>query len=203
MVRLPPRQPVAADSAGPRRAKENGDFSVVVRCAAHRRFLKNLCDVRCARWTHPSVQTLTPHVQTLTTVTGDGRHPARHPYRFVELIYKDPLIHRFIESFKDSSNCAAALIPRLFGNSIPVIRYFAPYIPSKGRRPKGRDDSFPTEFCIAAPPGQPIDARSHHKGATDANATGGKVRVRTDDRRHPVLCLCQTSLAAPATAQSK
>ena len=52
MVRLPPRQPVAADS-GPRRAKENGDFSVVVRCAAHRRVLKNLCDVRCARWTHP------------------------------------------------------------------------------------------------------------------------------------------------------
>ena len=33
--------------------------------------------------------------------------------------------------------------------------------------------------------------RSHHKGATDVNAIGGKGRVRTGDRRHPVLCICQ------------
>ena len=36
--------------------------------------------------------------------------------------------------------------------------------------------------------------RSQHKGATDANATGGKGRVRTGDRRHPVLCLCQLTM---------
>ena len=33
--------------------------------------------------------------------------------------------------------------------------------------------------------------RSHHKGATVANATGSQSRVRTGDLRHPVLCLCQ------------
>ena len=39
--------------------------------------------------------------------------------------------------------------------------------------------------------------RSHCKGATDANATSGKGRVRTGDRRHPVLCLCQLGQDIP------
>ena len=34
-------------------------------------------------------------------------------------------------------------------------------------------------------------------GATDANATGGKGRVRNGDRRHPVLCLSQLGKDMP------
>ena len=39
--------------------------------------------------------------------------------------------------------------------------------------------------------------RSNHKGATDANATGGKGRVRTGDGRYTVLCLCQLGQDIP------
>ena len=38
---------------------------------------------------------------------------------------------------------------------------------------------------------------SHRKGATDANATGGKGRVRTGDGRYTVLCLCQLGQDIP------
>ena len=39
--------------------------------------------------------------------------------------------------------------------------------------------------------------RSHHKGAANANATGGKGRVQTGDRRHPVLCPSPTRTRRP------
>ena len=45
--------------------------------------------------------------------------------------------------------------------------------------------------------------RSHHKGATDANATGSKGRVRTGDRQHLVLCLCQLGQDIPSRCTSR
>ena len=39
--------------------------------------------------------------------------------------------------------------------------------------------------------------RPHHNGATDAITTSGKGRVRTGDRWHPVLCLCQLGQDIP------
>ena len=45
--------------------------------------------------------------------------------------------------------------------------------------------------------------RSHHKGATVANATSGKGRVRTSDRRHPVLCPRQLGQDIPEFESKK
>ena len=54
-------------------------------------------------------------------------------------------------------------------------------------------------FNSSWPASQAARSESHHtgKGATDANATGGKGRIRIGDRRHPVLCLCQLGQDIP------